>query len=80
MELLKDYDLLILYHPRKLNVVADALSRKVPTEDSMVGLVNEQGHFIARGSKCRGNTNSDFGSRGEEVAQKVDPLCESAME
>ncbi|KAK8535568.1 hypothetical protein V6N12_057084 [Hibiscus sabdariffa] len=28
MELLKDYDLIIDYHPRRANVVADALSRK----------------------------------------------------
>ena len=28
MELLKDYDYSILYHPDKANVVADALSRK----------------------------------------------------
>ena len=28
MELIKDYDCVIYYHPRKPNVVADALSRK----------------------------------------------------
>ena len=28
LELIKDYDLIINYHPRKANVVADALSRK----------------------------------------------------
>ena len=28
LKLLKDYDLTIHYHPRKANVVADALSRK----------------------------------------------------
>ena len=28
MELLKDYDCSIIYHPSKVNMVADALSRK----------------------------------------------------
>jgi hypothetical protein len=28
LELIKDYDLRINYHPRKANVVADALSRR----------------------------------------------------
>ena len=32
LELLKDYDCEILYHPGKANVVADALSRKVNLE------------------------------------------------
>ena len=35
MELLKDYDCAILYHPGKANVVADALSRK-----SMISLAH----------------------------------------
>ena len=29
MELIKDYDCMIDYHPRKANIVVDALSRKI---------------------------------------------------
>ena len=35
MELLKDYDITILYHPGKANVVADALSRKTESMGSL---------------------------------------------
>ncbi|XP_070034935.1 uncharacterized protein [Nicotiana tomentosiformis] len=35
LELLKDYDITILYHPRKANVVADALSRKAESMGSL---------------------------------------------
>ena len=35
MELLKDYDITILYHLRKANVVADALSRKAGSMGSL---------------------------------------------
>ena len=38
MELLKDYDITILYHPRKANVVADALSRKAGSMGSLAHL------------------------------------------
>ena len=38
MELLKDYDVTILYHPRKANVVADALSRKAESMGSLAHL------------------------------------------
>ena len=38
MELLKDYDITILYHPGKANVVADALSRKVGNMGSLAHL------------------------------------------
>ena len=37
-ELLKDYDITILYHPEKANVVADALSRKAGSMGSLVHL------------------------------------------
>ena len=35
LELLKDYDLTILYHPSKANVVADALSWKSTSISSL---------------------------------------------
>ncbi|XP_015072686.1 uncharacterized protein LOC107016875 [Solanum pennellii] len=38
IELLKDYDLSILYHPGKMNVVADALSRKAVSIDNLAFL------------------------------------------
>ena len=38
MELLKDYDITILYHPRKANIVADALSRKAESIGSLAHL------------------------------------------
>ena len=38
MELLKDYDITILYHPGKANVVADTLSRKAGSMGSLTHL------------------------------------------
>ena len=38
MELLKDYDITILYHPGKANVVANALSRKAGIMGSLAHL------------------------------------------
>ena len=38
MELLKDYDITILYHPGKANVVVDALSRKAESMRSLAHL------------------------------------------
>ena len=38
LELLKDYDMTILYHPGKANVVVDALSRKAVSMGSLAML------------------------------------------
>ncbi|TMW98044.1 hypothetical protein EJD97_004564 [Solanum chilense] len=42
LDLLKDYEVTILYHPRKANVVADALSRKTPSMESLASLSIEE--------------------------------------
>ena len=41
LELLKDYDIELLYHPGKANVVADALSRKT-THESVIAILTAQ--------------------------------------
>jgi hypothetical protein len=41
LELIKDYDLEVHYHPRKTNVVVDALSRKVHCNHLELELVSD---------------------------------------
>ncbi|XP_059294490.1 uncharacterized protein LOC132047465 [Lycium ferocissimum] len=45
MELLKDFDITILYHPSKANVVADALSRKSASMGSLTCLISSECPF-----------------------------------
>ena len=47
MELLKDYDVTILYHPGKANMAADALSRKTGSMESLAHLQVSR-HPLAR--------------------------------
>ena len=42
MELIKDYDLEVHYHPRKANVVADALSRKSYAKEVQVAAMSSE--------------------------------------
>ena len=40
--MIKDYDLDIIYHPGKVNVVADALSKKSQQEVTVARLIGEE--------------------------------------
>ena len=44
MELIKDYDVDIQYHPVKANIVADALSRK--RIENLASLITSERHII----------------------------------
>ncbi|KAK6124666.1 hypothetical protein DH2020_041588 [Rehmannia glutinosa] len=51
LELVKDYNCTINYHPRKANVVVDALSRK--TKGEMSSLITEQEELVNEFAKIR---------------------------
>ena len=48
MELLKDYDITLLYHPGKANVLADSLSRKVGSMGSLSHLQASRRPWLER--------------------------------
>ncbi|KAA3487642.1 DNA/RNA polymerases superfamily protein [Gossypium australe] len=58
LELLKDYELVIGYHPDKANVVADALSRK--SLFTLCALNRVDNEMIAKRTQCDLNSDSEF--------------------
>ena len=77
MELLKDYDCTIEYHPGKANVVANALSRK--TGSSLAHLrVNYMGNLIAL---RRLNMDLQISQRGALIATlKIRPILRQRIQ
>ncbi|KAK8697859.1 hypothetical protein V6N13_113994 [Hibiscus sabdariffa] len=61
LELLKDYDLFIDYHPRKANVVADALCRKPNSE---LQQTDPELQKIAKNLEAKQNSNFSVKSNG----------------
>ncbi|KAK8636360.1 hypothetical protein V6N13_124106 [Hibiscus sabdariffa] len=80
MELLKDYDLVIDYHPGKANVVVDALSRKPNSvQSSLISPIKELQQIDPELQKIAKNLeakhNSDFSVKSNGLLYFKDRLC-----
>ncbi|KAJ8759212.1 hypothetical protein K2173_006672 [Erythroxylum novogranatense] len=68
LELLKDYDCTIEYHPGKANVVADALSRKSHTSTAQIQVSRLPNLIQLRAlNKVKSDTGSEFELRDETL-------------
>ncbi|KAK8616657.1 hypothetical protein V6N13_116627 [Hibiscus sabdariffa] len=89
MKLLKDYDLVIDYHPGKANVVADALSRKLNSEWKLLSELQVQSDLVSRirelqrmdpelqkiADNLNAKHNSDFTVKSDGLLYLKDRMC-----
>ncbi|KAG8500640.1 hypothetical protein CXB51_002642 [Gossypium anomalum] len=73
LELLKDYELVIDYHPGKANVVADALSRKSLFALRAMNKVDDE--LIAKRAECASNVESEFQIDDNDCLRFRSRLC-----
>jgi hypothetical protein len=73
LELINDYDLKIHYHPRKANVVADALSRKSYVNVTMVSQMPRELY------KEFEQLNLGFIAHTEGITMEVEPTLEQEI-
>ena len=83
LELVKDYNVEIHYHPSKANVVADALSRKsyVPKDDHLrEEMARLNVHIVPRGSSHVLNVQSTLEDRIRKTQSSDKDLMETQMQ
>ncbi|KAG8472522.1 hypothetical protein CXB51_034362 [Gossypium anomalum] len=73
LALLKDYELVIDYHPGKANVVADALSRKSLFTLRAMNKVDDE--LVAKRAECVSNVESEFQIDDDDFLKFRSRLC-----
>lgn len=79
MKLLKDYECEIHYHPRKANVVADALSRKeksIQITSAQMGIPSQLPYLTRRDQKVAERSNN---LKQEDMINYINQLTENSQ-
>ncbi|WMV45961.1 hypothetical protein MTR67_039346 [Solanum verrucosum] len=77
MELLKDYDVTIQYHPGKANVVADALSRKAFEDENVHELRKKT--VVVKAQDTVLDAEGVFSFKGKIFVPRVDDLIQTML-
>ena len=81
MELLKDYDCTINYHPRKANIVADALSQKIVEQCTGIVSYNNENLVALQAINISVNVKEDYLSATLQIKPSIgDQIKEAQME